>query len=307
MASLETRPTRPSSAAEHGVVHGLRLQALGGVELEPAVDAQHVDGADLRHHVGGDQHHDLVEAFLRADRLRHHFAKPSQQHARTAERATHGVILGAGRSRAAPALLSQEIAPAGPVTRGHISPQAIANAPCKPQAKGRGGRLGRCHGFGTIPWSLIADQKGMCRAPDAGTGDSGGGGNRRGRAAHLRFGRRGQCRRGPSGAETVRPSPDSGPRAKQPGDWPPQSNWRYMPEHLPRLLYEKQRAAGCEAISGPRTRSRNCSIHAATFGRQRHRAYEPARAMLCARSAPPPAERDAQRDGRNPGRRGPNV
>ena len=24
-------------------------------------------------------------------------------------------------------------------------------------------------------------------------------------------------------------------------DWPPQSNWRYMPEHLPRLLYEKQR------------------------------------------------------------------
>ena len=70
---------------------GVAVEALGGVKLERAVDAQHVDRADLRHHVGGDQHHDLVEAFLRADRLRHDFAEPAQQHARTAERATHGV------------------------------------------------------------------------------------------------------------------------------------------------------------------------------------------------------------------------
>ena len=75
--------------AHHGLVDGLPVQTLGGVELERAVDAQHVDRAHLRHHVGGDQHHDLVEAFLRADRLRHDFAEPSQQHARTAERATH--------------------------------------------------------------------------------------------------------------------------------------------------------------------------------------------------------------------------
>ena len=77
---------------QHGLVDGLALEAFGGVKLERAVDAQHVDGADLRHHVGGDQHHDLVQAFLRADRLRHHLAKPAQQHARTAERATHDVI-----------------------------------------------------------------------------------------------------------------------------------------------------------------------------------------------------------------------
>ena len=32
----------------------------------------------------------LSKAFLRADRLRHNFAKPAQQHARTAERAAHG-------------------------------------------------------------------------------------------------------------------------------------------------------------------------------------------------------------------------
>ena len=77
---------------QHGLVDGLALEAFGGVQLERAVDAQHVDGADLRHHVGGDQHDDLVEAFLRADRFRHHLAEPAQQHARTAERATHGKL-----------------------------------------------------------------------------------------------------------------------------------------------------------------------------------------------------------------------
>ena len=78
--------------AQHGLVDRLLVEAFGGVQLERAVHAQHVDGADLRHHVGGDQHHDLVQAFLRADLLRHHLAKPAQQHARTAERATHDVI-----------------------------------------------------------------------------------------------------------------------------------------------------------------------------------------------------------------------
>ena len=77
--------------AHHRLVHGFTLEAFGGVEFERGIAAQHIDGADLRNHVGGDQHHDLVKAFLRADRLRHHFAKPTQQHARTAERATHGV------------------------------------------------------------------------------------------------------------------------------------------------------------------------------------------------------------------------
>src|SRR5690606_38578649 len=44
------------------------------------------------HHIGGDQNDDFVEAVLRADRLRHHFAKPPQKHARTAERATHWLV-----------------------------------------------------------------------------------------------------------------------------------------------------------------------------------------------------------------------
>ena len=78
---------------QHGLVDRLALEAFGGVQLERAVDPQHVDGADLRHHVGGNQHDDLVEAFLRADRFRHHLAEPAQQHARTAERARHGNFL----------------------------------------------------------------------------------------------------------------------------------------------------------------------------------------------------------------------
>ncbi len=80
--------------AQHGLVHRRLVETFGGVEFERAVHAQHVDRADLGHHVGGDQHHDLVQAFLRADLLRHHFAEPAQQHARTAECATHDVILG---------------------------------------------------------------------------------------------------------------------------------------------------------------------------------------------------------------------
>ena len=31
------------------------------------------------------------------------------------------------------------------------------------------------------------------------------------------------------------------PARETSGGWPPQSDWRYLPEQLPRLLYEKQR------------------------------------------------------------------
>ena len=87
---------------QHGLMDGVALQSFGGIEFERGVDAQDIDRAHLRNHVCGDQHHDLVKALLRADRLRHHFAKSAQQHARTAERATHGVSsLGRGFDRCA--------------------------------------------------------------------------------------------------------------------------------------------------------------------------------------------------------------
>jgi hypothetical protein len=70
-------------------VHLRAVQPLGGVELELAVGARHVHGADLRDHVRGDQNDDLVEPLLRADRLRHHLAETAQQHARPAEGGPH--------------------------------------------------------------------------------------------------------------------------------------------------------------------------------------------------------------------------
>ena len=79
-------------ALAHGrEVDRVRVQAFGGEQLEPAVGAQHIDRADLRDHVRGDQHDDLVEPLLRRDRLRHDFAEAAQKQARTAERATHHV------------------------------------------------------------------------------------------------------------------------------------------------------------------------------------------------------------------------
>ncbi|MGX0998611.1 hypothetical protein AB7M38_005903 [Bradyrhizobium diazoefficiens] len=75
--------------AEHGMVHRLAVQTFGGVELERVVDAQHIDRAHLGHHVGGDQHHDLVQPLLGRDLLRHGFAEPSQQDAGTSRRAPH--------------------------------------------------------------------------------------------------------------------------------------------------------------------------------------------------------------------------
>ena len=87
--------------AQHGAVHGFAVEAFGGVEFERGVDAQHIGGAHLGHHVGRDQHHDLVEAFLCGDLLRHGFTEPSQQDAGASRRAPH----------------NQSILPKGPARR----------------------------------------------------------------------------------------------------------------------------------------------------------------------------------------------
>ena len=78
--------------AQHGAMHGVAVEAFGGVELQRVVDAQHIDRADLGHHVGGDQHHDLVQSLLGRDLLRHGFAEPSQQDAGASRRAPHVLI-----------------------------------------------------------------------------------------------------------------------------------------------------------------------------------------------------------------------
>ena len=72
-----------------GHVHGFGLQALAGEQFELAVVAQHIEGADVRPHVFGNEIDDLVEAILRSQRLRHGFAQLPQQHARTADPCRH--------------------------------------------------------------------------------------------------------------------------------------------------------------------------------------------------------------------------
>ena len=71
------------------VVDGRRLQAFGGREFEFALPVDQIDRADFGDHVGSDQHDDLVEPLLRALRLRHDFAQPAEQNARTADGARH--------------------------------------------------------------------------------------------------------------------------------------------------------------------------------------------------------------------------
>ena len=58
-----------------GIVHRLAVEAFGGEQFERAVAAAQIERAHLRDHVRGDQHHDLVEACLRALALGHHLAQ----------------------------------------------------------------------------------------------------------------------------------------------------------------------------------------------------------------------------------------
>ena len=75
-------------ARPHGrQMDGFAVEALGGEQLHRAVGANDIERAHLRHHIGGDEHNDAVEARLGRDGLRHDFAKPPQQQTGSARRA----------------------------------------------------------------------------------------------------------------------------------------------------------------------------------------------------------------------------
>ena len=78
---LGAAPDEALAALQPRVVHGGDLEALGGEQLERAVLALQVDGADLGHHEAGDLAHDLVEARLAVARLGHDLAQPAHEHA----------------------------------------------------------------------------------------------------------------------------------------------------------------------------------------------------------------------------------
>ena len=74
---------------ELGKVHRPGVQTFGSVEFEDGVGAQHIERADLGHHVLGDFAHDAVEPRLRLKRFGHELAEASQQNARAGREVTH--------------------------------------------------------------------------------------------------------------------------------------------------------------------------------------------------------------------------
>jgi len=68
---------------QRGIVDRLPVQAFGRIELKNAVSAQDINRTHFGDDIRGDQHNDLVESLLRRDRLRHDFAEPAEQKARS--------------------------------------------------------------------------------------------------------------------------------------------------------------------------------------------------------------------------------
>ena len=86
--------TDEALAGPHGrQMDGFTVEAFGREQLHGAVGAHDIERADLRHHVGGDEDDDAVEARLSCDGLRHDLAKPPQQQTGSARRAHPRIVL----------------------------------------------------------------------------------------------------------------------------------------------------------------------------------------------------------------------
>jgi hypothetical protein len=69
---------------QSGVVHGRRVEALGGEQLQIVVGAAQIQGAHLRHHRNGDDAHDHVQPSLGWAAAGERLADLAQQAARSA-------------------------------------------------------------------------------------------------------------------------------------------------------------------------------------------------------------------------------
>src|SRR5690606_9279434 len=77
--------------AQLSLVDRGRVQALGRVELQHGVGAQHIKRADLRNDVLGDLANDAVQPLLRFGRFGHQLAKTLQKNTGAAtSRISHG-------------------------------------------------------------------------------------------------------------------------------------------------------------------------------------------------------------------------
>jgi len=69
-----------------GLVDSIGAQALGGKQLQHLAGTAQIDGADLRHHIGGDDADQLVQPHLGGGLLRHDLAQAAQKQAWSATR-----------------------------------------------------------------------------------------------------------------------------------------------------------------------------------------------------------------------------
>ena len=126
------------SELQLGKVDRTRIETFGGIELEDGIGTQHIERADLGHHVLGDFAHDAVEPLLRLQRFGHELAEPSQQNARAGREVTHRHLSSTvDRRRAAGA--------AGRCANESLTtayPDRRRNAKCEPQVPYRVRRSG---------------------------------------------------------------------------------------------------------------------------------------------------------------------
>ncbi len=87
---------------EAGLVHGRRVQAFGGEELERLVGRHEIDRAHLGHHVRGDDLDHAVEARLRADGLGHQLAHAPQENSRACSAGHSTSTISESRATAGP-------------------------------------------------------------------------------------------------------------------------------------------------------------------------------------------------------------
>src|SRR3546814_4467618 len=105
-----------------GLVHGGRLQAFGGKELQHIAVAHEVDRADLRDNILGDQVDHLVEPRLARAAALHQVAQQTEQPARTRPAVVDtGRHVHAASPRASLRLALRRIAPATTRSEEHTS------------------------------------------------------------------------------------------------------------------------------------------------------------------------------------------
>ncbi|BCH58096.1 hypothetical protein RvVAR0630_07200 [Agrobacterium vitis] len=72
-------------------MHRVGIETFGRVEFQHTIGAQDINGADFGNHIARDLARNTVKTLLRLKGLRHQFAKPLEEDARTCGKVSHRV------------------------------------------------------------------------------------------------------------------------------------------------------------------------------------------------------------------------